>query len=186
MAPFIVGGDYNVDPDTMAAWLEEACPGRATVVASTDDTCFGPQGSSALDYFVTSPLAARLISGVQVVTGTCLRPHRPVLAEMDFALLDAKVTLFRPPRCGEPAPVYGPHLPPRTAEWQGLLETLHGWMQGEGLLDSDRRLSEATDDQQQHMETARRISTRNRGSGQVTCYHSCATHRHGSHRTVLG
>ena len=62
--PFIVGGDWNVEPHVSADWWKATgCP--HVLCRSNKTTCRAAEGGSELDYFIVHPKIAMISSEVE-------------------------------------------------------------------------------------------------------------------------
>ncbi len=111
--PFVVGGDYQASPDSVAS-TGFASHTNGEIVACGDPrgTCRSPQHASELDYFIVHKLMTVGVKTVATVEGAGTRPHVPVRLEFMPRLTTAKALILRmPPRLGTER-IHGPLPPP--------------------------------------------------------------------------
>ena len=81
--PFLMGGDFNIEPSKLAS---NGFTSRAntTMVVPTRSTCITHswKGGSTIDYFVCTKGIEKLISKTSVLIDTAIATHRPVHIEM--------------------------------------------------------------------------------------------------------
>ena len=76
--PWILGGDWNVPPETLvnSGWVESI---GGIIVAPKGHTC----NSSTYDYFVVAKCFSHAIRGIQIIDDSTFQPHRPVRLLVD-------------------------------------------------------------------------------------------------------
>ncbi len=109
----IIGGDFNVTPQTLAATghVQEM---NARVVApdTRRGTCRTRWGTRVYDYFVVGQALANGIEEIGIVEGANVKTHTPVQLRFRPRLTSRKkLTVRRPEPLGK-GEVYGPLLPP--------------------------------------------------------------------------
>ncbi len=112
-APFVIGGDMQMSPQTAAvAGLGEKI--HATLVASgcKRGTCRTAKGKSEIDYFYMEQGLARGIKEVATVEATRIRTHVPVRVTMHPRLTSAKALVVRKPPPLSTERLHGPLPPP--------------------------------------------------------------------------
>ena len=122
-SPWIIGGDWQTTPETLAATnIEELLTG--TIVAPTVPTC----GDQTIDFFIVATALAHVVLGVQVVSDSLTVPHfaaRLVLASGARQRSTLRLKAPRPWRTGfggVPIPVWPQAVPSmgRLGFWTSL------------------------------------------------------------------
>ena len=95
----VIGGDFNMHPETMEAWLvRHDLP--FTTVAQEKFTFEENDKASNIDYFVSSIEIAAALSPPKLVMMAGLAGHSPVRTQWSKAVLQQWVTVWeRPLRC---------------------------------------------------------------------------------------
>ncbi len=122
-APFIVGGDMQMDPSAMAAAGFAAKTG-ATLIATRDPrgTCRSARATSELDYYFIQEDLATGIKEVKAQNDRPMtKPHVPVRITFHPKLVSARALTLRTPPKLSTEKVYGPTLPPPT--WSEATES---------------------------------------------------------------
>ncbi|CAK0882358.1 unnamed protein product, partial [Prorocentrum cordatum] len=83
--PWVVGGDWNLEPAEVQEWARLA---QGVAVAPDIPSCEG----RVLDFFVVSRVLGNFVRSVDVVDGTAIRTHVPVMLRLHGLHAEAKVT----------------------------------------------------------------------------------------------
>ena len=108
--PFVVGGDWNMPPEALAA-TGMAPRLRACIVRTGATTYTSGETETEIDYFLISGGIKAAVESVRVLDGAPIAKHSPVLLQLTGkARADTVLTLARPPRwpTGLPCSCEGP------------------------------------------------------------------------------
>ena len=115
--PFIVGGDWQMPPTTLAAtgWVNSI---GGNIRGADRPTCIQAASAREIDFFVVHD---RFASGAcAVLNDVATRPHRPVRLQVQGSRATELVREICKPRAFPPDAVFGPHLPP--PNWDDVLQ----------------------------------------------------------------
>ena len=105
--PYIVGGDWNVEPHVSADWWKAtSCP--HVVCGSNMSTCRAAEGGSELDYVIVHPKIAMISSEVQLVAEGSSFPHTAVQISIMCNSVQVKVNILDRPRRADLTGELGP------------------------------------------------------------------------------
>ena len=88
--PWILGGDWNMDPCFLYEWARKI---GGTIAASGEATC----GGEEFDYFIVADELATMVKEVKVVNGLACSPHVPVGLTLKGVGKKAQVRIFSEP-----------------------------------------------------------------------------------------
>ena len=109
--PFIVGGDFNNEPDVLRS-TEFVSNLKAQLESTSGPTCFGTGGPTLYYYFVVSGGLAKAVRSASINdAGASFVPHVPVRVQF-FALANLHVLSFRKPPPIAVDPPFGPSPQP--------------------------------------------------------------------------
>ncbi len=133
--PAMVGGDFNLAPDTVAnsTFGERSGLGVIATSAATKRT---RRSSTVIDYFLLATAIAERVTQVQVHHGFPLRPHSPVSCTIETRRGGRTQVLDMPPRLPLHVP-YGPEQERR--DWAHLDRTIGDAIQQVRVAGTSRR-----------------------------------------------
>ncbi len=106
--PFIVGGDFQMTPQEIAAaGFAQETGGMLVAAGAPAGTCRTHQSAREIDFFFVSSGLATGIDAVRVVPRTGIRTHLPVELSFQPYLTSLKALILR-----NPPPGHGPHYWP--------------------------------------------------------------------------
>ncbi len=116
----VIAADFNMHPETFArAGLAKRIWGRVVAPRNPRGTCRTRSRASTYDYYFMSAALADLVDDVEIMEGTGIRTHTPVVATFQPRLAALKALSIKAPPSLPLDPVYGPRPPPPC--WRALL-----------------------------------------------------------------
>ncbi len=107
--PFIIGGDFQMQPSELAnAGFGDQVGGTLVASGAARGTCRSTRHSSELDYFFVGNALALAISSVATVEDSGTRPHVPVALTFHPRVTTARALFLRLPQPLPVERVYGP------------------------------------------------------------------------------
>ncbi len=113
----IIGGDFNVTPQTLAtAGHAQQMDARVVAPETRRGTCRTRWGARTYDFFVIGQALANGVQSVDIEEGTNIKTHAPVQVRFRPRLTSRKKLTIRRPEALGKGSVYGPLLPP--PDWE--------------------------------------------------------------------